>query len=107
MAFGITKEELAQWKAKVDRGEIAYLTHYWLDARFPDIKTVTKVGCSDLDRLSRWCIKYGLSPRYIHARRSYPHFDLLGPRQYEILQEEGQFEQLERFRLHSFGQNVN
>jgi len=99
MAFGITRKELARWKAEVDRGEIAYLTHYWLDPRFPGFKTVTKVGCSDLNKLSRWCAEHGLNPRYIHARGSYPHFDLLGPKQLEVLQKAGQREQLERFRL--------
>lgn len=37
MAFGIKREEMKQWKASVARGEIAYLTHYWVDPRFPGL----------------------------------------------------------------------
>lgn len=97
MAFGIKRHELEHWKAEVLRGEIAYLTHYWTDPRYPDIKTVTKVGCSDKERLTQWCVKHGLNPIYIHNRTPFPHFDLLGPRQAEILQQEGQWDQLRRF----------
>ncbi|AIQ50421.1 MULTISPECIES: hypothetical protein [Paenibacillus] len=99
MAFGINREELNQWKAAVQRGEIAFLTHYWIDPRFPGITTVTKVGCSDLPRLRRWCEQNGLPAQYIHNRRPFPHFDLLGPKQPEILRREGMWEQLERFRM--------
>lgn len=99
MAFGINRQELLQWKEAVSRGEIAFLTHYWLDPRFPSVKTVTKVGCSDVDKLAAWCRRYGLNPAYIHHRPPYPHFDLLGPKQSEILRMEGQWEQLNRFRL--------
>lgn len=79
MAFGIKREELQRWKAAVSRGEIAFLTHYWLDSRFIGIRTVTKVGCSDLDRLTKWCVSHGLNPQYIHYSPSYPHYDLLAP----------------------------
>ncbi|WP_342564014.1 hypothetical protein NST84_02060 [Paenibacillus sp. FSL R7-0345] len=99
MAFGINREELNQWKTAVLRGEIAFLTHYWIDPRFPGITTVTKVGCSDLPRLRRWCEQNGLPAQYIHNRRPFPHFDLLGPKQPEILRREGMLEQLERFRM--------
>ncbi|MFF2090371.1 hypothetical protein [Paenibacillus sp. NPDC058174] len=99
MAFGIKRAEMNEWKRKVSQGEIAYLTHYWLDPRFPNMKTVTKVGCSDLDKLAAWCRDNGLNPRYIHAREEYPHFDLLGPKQIEILKREKLFDQLERFHL--------
>ena len=99
MAFGINKSELNAWKEAVSRGEIAYLTHYWLDPRFPGIKTVTKVGCSDLELLETWCESHGLDPKYIHHRPPFPHFDLLGPKQREILEQEQLWEQLERFKL--------
>jgi hypothetical protein len=98
MAFGITRAELEAWKAAVSRGDIAYMTHYWLDPRFPGIRTVTKVGCSDLAKLSSWCVANGLNPRYIHNRPPYPHFDLIGPKQAEILRREGLIGQLERFK---------
>ncbi|GGN90960.1 hypothetical protein [Saccharibacillus kuerlensis] len=103
MAFGIDRQELMCWKASVNRGEIAYLTHFWLDPRFPGITSVTKVGCSDLNRLSRWCLDHGLDPAYIHHRERYPHFDLIGSRQADILRSEGLYDQLERFveRKHS------
>lgn len=97
MAFGINRQELSRWKASVERGEIAYLTHFWLDPRFPGITSVTKVGCSDLDRLARWCLDNGLSPDYIHHRDRYPHFDLIGSKQAEILWREGLLDQLHRF----------
>ncbi|OWA33672.1 hypothetical protein B9G55_20210 [Saccharibacillus sp. O16] len=97
MAFGIDRQELTRWKAAVERGEIAYLTHFWLDPRFPGMTSVTKVGCSDLDRLVRWCYKNGLNPAYIHRRDRYPHFDLIGRKQAEILRREGLIDQLQRF----------
>ncbi|MED4753765.1 hypothetical protein [Brevibacillus choshinensis] len=99
MAFGITREELNQWKQAVTRGEIAYLTHYWLDPRFPDAKTVTKVGCANHTILVEWCVANGLNPAYIHERPPFPHFDLIGSKQMEILKKEGLWEQLERFHL--------
>lgn len=90
LAFGIKKRELLEWKQKIDQGEIAFLTHYWLDDRFPGCKTVTKVGCSDLKKLAEWGEKYGLREEWIHHRRDgYSHFDLLGERQKKILEKEG------------------
>ncbi|MFC3749303.1 hypothetical protein [Paenibacillus sp. GCM10012306] len=99
MAFGIKREELQAWKKAVSAGEIAFLTHYWIDPRFPGMTTVTKVGCSDLDRLAHWCKQHGLPAKYIHNRSPFPHFDLMGHRQKEILRSEGQLDQLERFKL--------
>ncbi|MDQ1912816.1 hypothetical protein RAC89_20705 [Paenibacillus sp. GD4] len=99
MAFGIKREELAAWKAAVARGELAFLTHYWIDERFPGVTSVTKVGCSDVERLADWCRANGLPPRHIHHRPPYPHFDLLGPRQKEILLKEGLSEHIRRFKL--------
>lgn len=99
MAFGIKRQELNEWKNAVGRGELAFLTHFWLDPRFPGMTTVTKVGCSDLARLKRWCEQHGLPSRYIHNRDPFPHFDLMGPRQKEILLREGLEEQVERFKL--------
>ncbi|MNW35443.1 hypothetical protein D3C74_124390 [compost metagenome] len=99
MAFGITRDELSNWKREVAEGKIAYLTHYWLDPRFPGIKTVTKVGCADLNRLTEWCLYYDLHPKYIHNRAKFPHFDLLGKKQVEILQKEKLWDQIERFKL--------
>lgn len=99
MAFGITRRELEAWKEKAGNGEIAFITHYWLDPRFPSARTVTKVGCSDLERLSEWCRRNGLNPRYIHRREPYPHFDLIGPKQKEILTRERLWSHLERFNL--------
>ncbi|GIP39119.1 hypothetical protein J31TS4_23990 [Paenibacillus sp. J31TS4] len=101
MAFGITREEMNRWKQRVASGELAYLTHYWLDPRFASagIKTVTKVGCSDLPRLAAWCQANGLDPAYIHARERYPHFDLIGPKQREILYREQLWDQIHRFGI--------
>ncbi|WP_337101548.1 hypothetical protein [Paenibacillus sp. YIM B09110] len=99
MAFGITRAEMESWKTAVAGGDIAFLTHYWLDSRFPDMRTVTKVGCSDLAKLSRWCLDNGLNPRYIHNRDPFPHFDLLGAKQRELLLKENKHDQLERFGL--------
>lgn len=90
MAFGIKRSELNEWKAKIKRGEIAFLTHYWIDERFPGCSTVTKVGCSDLEKLAEWGKHYNLRPEWIDKRkRDYPHFDLFGAKQAEILSEEG------------------
>nr|WP_245247385.1 MULTISPECIES: hypothetical protein [unclassified Paenibacillus] len=90
---------MTQWKEAVTRGEIAFITHFWLEPRFPGINTVTKVGCTNLERLSEWCATNGLDPRYIHNRDPFPHFDLIGSKQIEILQKERLWDQLERFRL--------
>lgn len=99
MAFGIARHELNEWKNRVSRGEIAYLTHYWYEPRFPGIKTVTKVGCSDLNVLRRWCIDHGLNPEYIHLRSEFPHYDLIGSKQQEILLQEGLQDHLKRFGI--------
>lgn len=99
MAFGITREELAKWKEAVARGEIAYLTHFWIEPRYPGIRTVTKVGCSNLGVLADWCEANGLNPVYIHNRSPFPHFDLIGPKQAEILRRLNLYSHLERFRL--------
>jgi hypothetical protein len=89
MAFGIKRQEVRDWKQKMDDWEIAFLTHYWLDDRFPGCKTVTKVGCHDLEKLAEWGRKYGLKKEWIHHRRDgYSHFDLIGERQKEILHKE-------------------
>lgn len=90
MAFGIKRKELDEWKAKIDSGEIAFLTHYWLDDRFPTCKTVTKVGCNDINKLINWGKQYGLKQEWIDRRQDgYSHFDLLGAKQREILEKEG------------------
>ena len=98
MAFGIDRQQLKEWKSAVKRGEIAFLTHYWLDDRFPNYNTVTKAGCSDIEKLFEWGKQYGLQPEWVHARDEYPHFDLLGERQVEILKQEHQLHQLTRLK---------
>jgi hypothetical protein len=90
LAFGINREELKNWKQKVQRGEIAFLTHYWIDDRFPGCTTVTKVGCNDMSKLADWGRNYGLKPEWIDDRKKdYPHYDLFGQKQTEILKNEG------------------
>ena len=90
LAFGITRKELLDWKKKINQGEIAFLTHFWVDDRFPDSKTVTKVGCIDVDRLIHWGKQYGLKPEWLDIRKDgYTHFDLIGHKQKEILTNEG------------------
>lgn len=98
MAFGITRKELLKWKRTVSNGEIAFLTHHWLDHRFPQYSSVTKVGCSCKETLINWGKKYNLSPEWIHDGK-YPHFDLMGHRQVEILSEEGLNSHIEKFNL--------
>lgn len=99
MAFGIKREELNAWKKAVSEGEIAFLTHYWLDDRFPGCHTVTKVGCANIENLVNWGKQYGLKREWIDMRNDYPHFDLLGNRQRTILENEGLINQLERFQI--------
>lgn len=99
MAFGINREELQAWKKNVEHGNISFLTHYWLDDRFPGCDTVTKVGCNDVNKLIDWGKKYGLEAKWIHQDRKYPHFDLFGKRQKKILMNEKQWEQINRFKL--------
>lgn len=97
MAFGITRQELEEWKQAVSEGQIAYLTHFWHDPRFPSITSVTKVGCSDVERLRRWAVSHGLRPQYIHFREPFPHYDLFGEVQIRVLKREGLWDHLERF----------
>jgi len=99
MAFGIRRAELQAWKKAVSEGEMAFLTHYWLDERFPGCKTVTKAGCADIDNLVEWGKQYGLKREWIDMRDDYPHFDLFGKHERDILLKEGLTEQLERFDL--------
>ncbi|WP_404351734.1 hypothetical protein LG311_10510 [Sutcliffiella horikoshii] len=100
MAFGINRGELQQWKEKVKCGEIAFLTHYWIHPRFDGITTVTKAGCCDVEKLIEWGRQYGLKEEWIHKREQYPHFDLIGDTQLEILKKEGQWKQINRFFEH-------
>lgn len=97
MAFGINREELRAWKQQVQNGEIAFLTHYWLDDRFPDCHTVTKVGCVDIEKLIAWGNKHGLEESWIHKRDQFPHFDLVGDLQINILKKENKFDHVQRF----------
>lgn len=99
MAFGVSRQELQEWKKRVMRGEIALLTHYWYDERWPDNRTITKVGCNDLERLAEWCRSHGLDPKYIHRREKFPHFDLIGPKQRTILEQMGRGDLADKFRL--------
>lgn len=90
MAFGIKRKDVKDWKKKIDNDEIAFLTHYWLDDRFPGSNTVTKVGCANLEKLAEWGSRHGLKREWIHHRKDgYSHFDLIGKKQEEILQKEG------------------
>lgn len=89
MAFGIKREELNEWKQKVQRGEIAFLTHFWYDDRFPKYHSVTKVGCRNLYNLEKWGEENGLRREWIHHYGDFPHFDLLGERQRLILKKYG------------------
>lgn len=98
MAFGITRKELLVWKREVKAGQIAFLTHYWQDARFPHYSSVTKVGCNCIHTLTEWGEQYGLLPKWIHQGK-YPHFDLMGERQYTILLNEGLLTHIKRFNM--------
>ncbi|GGA62185.1 hypothetical protein [Ornithinibacillus halotolerans] len=99
MAFGLKREEVKRWKEDVENGRVAILTHYWLDDRFPNSTSVTKVGCSHIEKLISWGEQYNLDPKWIHYDGKYPHFDLFGEKQLEILQKEGKWEQIKRFNL--------
>ncbi|MFC3038853.1 hypothetical protein ACFOGI_01130 [Virgibacillus xinjiangensis] len=99
MAFGVSKKEVETWKKDVTDGKIAFLTHFWLDDRFPGCDSVTKVGCSNLTKLEKWGAQYDLHPKWIHRDENYPHFDLFGSRQRDILKREGKYEHLKRFKL--------
>ena len=96
MAFGIKRDELNRWKQDVTEERISFLTHYWVDDRFPGCSTVTKVGCSNLDKLEQWGRQYGLKPEWMDLRGDYPHFDLFGDHQKRILKAEGMLAQLEK-----------
>ncbi|TSB45156.1 hypothetical protein [Alkalicoccobacillus porphyridii] len=94
MAFGINRKQLNEWKNTAANGDIAFLTHYWLDERFPGCTSVTKVACTDVDRLANWGEQYGLKKEWIHKHERFPHFDLFGEWQQRILKREQKLEQL-------------
>jgi hypothetical protein len=100
MAFGISRKELVRWKEAVDRGEISFLTHFWIDDRFPNSHCVTKAGCKDIEKLANWGAQFGLKKEWIHYNEKYPHFDLLGDIQLKILKHYGLDDQIKRFKLH-------
>lgn len=105
MAFGITREELKEWQRSMEAGNIALLTHYWLDERFPGCRTVTKAGCTDVNKLAAWGRQYGLKKEWIDLRNpARPHFDLFGDIQYRVLKREGCVEQIHRFKLKPLAQ---
>ncbi|MBM7632698.1 hypothetical protein [Geomicrobium sediminis] len=97
MAFGINKQELMQWKERAKQGEISILTHYWVDERFPGCDSVTKVACSDIEKLLQWGKSYGFRPEWVHERGELSHFDVFGDHQKHVLEREGLIEQYERF----------
>ncbi|WP_188455604.1 hypothetical protein [Virgibacillus oceani] len=99
MAFGITRQELRRWKQDVNLGNIAFLTHYWIDPRFPDCNTVTKVGCQNVDKLAAWGKQYGLKKEWIDHYPNYPHYDLFGETQKRILVNEQKWDQIKHFKL--------
>ncbi len=99
MAFGLKREELIEWKKQVIASEIAIITHYWQDDRFPHITTVTKIGCADLNKLVEWGSKYNLKPEWVDLRVDYPHYDVFGSKQIEILLSENQINQIKRFKI--------
>lgn len=99
MAFGVNREELNRWKQKVSQGEIAFITHFWIHPKFPEYKTVTKAGCNDLEKLVKWGKQYGLKEEWIDHRPFYPHFDLIGIKQVDILLQEGLESHLQKFKL--------
>lgn len=100
MAFGIHKQELAEWKRQIDNGNIAFLTHYWLDERFPHCRTVTKSRVQGFRNARPLGKKVRLKKEWIDKRKDgYSHFDLLGDRQKEILEREGLQSHIEKFQL--------
>jgi hypothetical protein len=96
MAFGIKRHELLEWKQAVTNGQIAILTHFWEDERFPGCTSVTKIGCVNVCKLMAWGKQYDLKGNWIH-QSDYPHFDVFGEKQKEILLLEGMQDQMERF----------
>ncbi|PKR78731.1 hypothetical protein CEY16_02950 [Halalkalibacillus sediminis] len=98
MAFGIKRDELREWKREAEEGRIAFITHFWKTEKFPGMTTVTKVGCCDRQKLIEWGKKYGLKPGWIDENEKYPHFDLIGSFQQDILKAENKLWQLERLK---------
>lgn len=80
-------------------GQIDFLTHYWLDGRFPDCSTVTKVGCNNIEKLIAWGQMHGLKSEWIDYNEHFPHFDLVGENQKKILEKEEQWDQIKKFHL--------
>lgn len=90
----MTKTELSRWKATAKQGHVSFLTHFWYDTRFPEYKTVTKAACANRETLVTWGKKYGLKEKWIHDRNEFPHFDLLGDIEKQVLIKEGSEQKL-------------
>lgn len=82
---------------------LAFLTHYWLDDRFPHANTVTKAACQDMKQLIEWGEKHGLKKEWIHDRAGFPHFDLIGEPQKRILQKERSLGNIHEYGLYIEG----
>jgi hypothetical protein len=107
MAFGVTKAELIHWRRKAEEGSVAFLTHFWQDARFPEYKTVTKAACSDRETLISWGKQHGLKADWIHTDSHFPHFDLIGESERRILELEGESAKLEELHRRLREKNSN
>ncbi|PRO64449.1 hypothetical protein [Alkalicoccus urumqiensis] len=101
MAFGVTRKEIYRWRREAESGTVAFLTHFWLDDRFPECITVTKAACTSRDKLIHWGKEYGLRPEWIHEDGNIPHFDLLGEKEEAVLLAEGCAEKLYELRERS------
>ncbi|QKS71330.1 hypothetical protein FLK61_31990 [Paenalkalicoccus suaedae] len=101
MAFGVTKDELRQYKIQAASGEIAFLTHFWFDERFPQHQTVTKAASNDKQRLIEWGKQYGLKEEWIHDDGHFPHFDLIGSTEWHVLHQENKADKLLLLRAKS------
>ena len=66
---------------------------------FRVVKPLRKPGALTLKNWVRWGERYGLKREWIDMRDDYPHFDLFGEHEREILVKEGLSAQLKRFDL--------
>jgi hypothetical protein len=52
-----------------------------------------------LEKLIAWGKTYGLKEKWIHKDKKYPHFDLFGDWQKEILKKEEKWDQIKKFHI--------
>lgn len=61
-------------------GNVVIYSHPWHSEKMGQAKVVTKIMCSDKEKLLSWGNKRGLPLRAFHDTKKMPHYDIWGER---------------------------